>query len=78
MQTTKTKHLKELAGARMELDVLPQTRLTVKLESCPWNEASGTADHLCTVRGVSSCPYFMGTKYPDTVLCTFAKSEKRA
>ena len=42
-----------------------------KQDKCPWNEAEGTTEHRCAVKGVSICPHFCGIEYMDFVLCCY-------
>jgi len=68
------KEVKELKGANMDIDLLPNSNLHWEQEKCPWNEAEKINEHKCAIKNVSLCKYFKGIKYPDKVLCTFSKN----
>jgi hypothetical protein len=63
----------ELKGANMDIDLIPNPKITWKQDKCPWNEADGTKSHKCAVKNVSICKYFRGVKKPDVVVCAFSK-----
>jgi hypothetical protein len=62
-----------LKGANMDIDLLPNPKVTWKQDKCPWNESDGTDTHKCAVKNVSLCKYFQGVKKPDVVICSFLK-----
>ena len=65
--------IKELKGANMDIDLIPNPKIHWEQEKCPWNEAEGTDEHKCAVKNVSICKYFRGIEKPDIVLCVFKK-----
>ena len=67
------KEIKELKGADMDIDLLPNPDVHWEKDKCPWNESEGSNEHKCAVKGVSICKYFKGIKKPDIVLCAFGK-----
>jgi len=67
--------VKELKGANMGIDLLPNKKINWTQDKCPWNEAENSSKHKCAVKNISLCKYFRGVKKPDIVLCVF-KSKK--
>ena len=63
--------MKEKKGANMDIDLLPNSKVSWEMDKCPWNEAGGTNEHKCAVKNVSICKYFNGIRKPDTILCEF-------
>mgnify|MGYP001030623912 CR=1 FL=1 len=64
--------LRRLAGANMDIDLAsPPGTIAWPQDRCPWNEAEGTGEHRCAVKGVSICRYFRGVEFLDTVVCAF-------
>ena len=64
--------IRRLDGANMDIDLTtPVDRIVWKQDKCPWNEAEGTTEHRCAVKGVSICPHFCGIEYMDFVLCCY-------
>ena len=61
----------ELKGANMDIDLIPNPKVSWEQEKCPWNEAEETNEHKCAVKDVSLCKYFKGIKYPDSVVCSY-------
>ena len=64
---------KELKGANMDIDLIPNPMITWKQDKCPRNEDDGTTRHKCAVKNVSLCKYFQGIKKPDVVICAYSK-----
>jgi hypothetical protein len=64
-------NIRELKGADMDIDLLPDPTITWKKAACPWNQAEGKNTHKCAVKGASICKYFQGVKRLDTVLCSY-------
>ncbi len=67
------KEVKELRGASMDIDLIPNSNLSWKRDECPWNKSKKTNRHKCAVKNRSLCRFFRGIKYPDKVLCSFNK-----
>ena len=64
--------MNKLAGANMDIDLTsPADQVSWHQSKCPWNAREGTAQHHCAVKNISTCPYFCGVEYPDTLLCCF-------
>jgi len=55
----------------MDIDLIPNDKITWEQDECPWNKKEGTKRHKCAVKNISVCEYFKGIKDPDIVLCTF-------
>ena len=70
-----TEKLKEIKGANMDIDFIPNDKVSWKMDKCPWNEAEGTNEHKCAVKNVSICKYFQGVKRLDTVICSYSNEE---
>ncbi len=63
--------IRELKGANMDVDLLPNPDVEWKMDKCPWNVAEKTNEHKCAVKNISICKYFRGIKSKDTVLCSY-------
>ncbi|MBI2671055.1 hypothetical protein HYX18_03720 [Candidatus Woesearchaeota archaeon] len=68
--------VRELKGANMDIDLLPNIKITWHQDKCPWNIAKNTNEHKCAVKNVSICKYFRGIKKPDVVLCAYSTESK--
>ena len=66
-------NLKELKGANMDIDLIPNPDVHWEQDKCPWNDFEGTNNHKCAIKNISLCEYFKGIKDPDKVICTFNK-----
>ena len=64
---------REIKGANMDIDLIPNPKIDWEQEKCPWNESEGSNAHKCAVKDISICKYFRGIKKPDIVLCDFKK-----
>lgn len=72
----KPEKVRELKGANMDIDLLPNPKITWYQDKCPWNIAENTNEHKCAVKNVSICKFFRGIKKPDVVLCAYPKESK--
>ena len=64
--------LRRLAGANMDIDLAtPPGTIAWRQDPCPWNQAEGTVERRCAVKGVSICRYFRGVEPIDTLLCAY-------
>jgi hypothetical protein len=71
-----TEQTRELKGANMDIDLLPNPKVSWEMDNCPWNEADGTDVHKCAVKNVSLCEYFRAVKKPDIVICAYVGDSK--
>ena len=74
---TKEEKVRELKGANMDIDLLPNQKITWEQDTCPWNEAENTKEHKCAVKDISICKHFRGIKKPDIVLCACSHESKK-
>ena len=65
--------MRELKGANLDIDLLPNEKINWKQDNCPWNEKENTKKHKCAVKNTSLCKYFKGIKQPDIVLCSYGE-----
>ena len=65
------KSIKQLKGANMDIDLTSQNKVNWEQSKCPWNQEEGVNDHKCAVKHTSICKYFCGTKYLDSILCSY-------
>ncbi|MEI6774877.1 MAG: hypothetical protein WCL18_09220 [bacterium] len=63
--------VKILDGANMDIDLTSGDQTSWKQMKCPWNQAEGTNNHKCAIKGTSICAYFCGVQYVDNVLCCY-------
>ena len=73
----KEERVRELKGANMDIDLLPNQKITWEQDTCPWNEAENTKEHKCAVKDISICKHFRGIKKPDIVLCAYSHESKK-
>ena len=73
----KEERVRELKGANMDIDLLPNQKITWEQDTCPWNEAENTKEHKCAVKDISICKHFRGIKKPDIVLCACSHESKK-
>ena len=65
--------IRKLKGANMDIDLLPNSNVSWKMDKCPWNEAEKVNKHKCAVKSISLCKYFQGIKEPDVILCSYKR-----
>ena len=65
----------ELKGGNLDIDLIPNPKVSWKITPCPWNESENTTKHKCAVKNISICKFFHGIKDPDIFLCSFDKEK---
>ncbi len=73
----KKEKIRELKGGNLDIDLIPNPKLTWLQDKCPWNISENTIEHKCAVKNVSICKYFRGIKSKDTVLCAYLEDSKK-
>ncbi|VVB82972.1 Uncharacterised protein [uncultured archaeon] len=69
--------IKELKGANMDIDLIPNKKVSWKQDKCPWNIEEKKNVHKCAVKNISLCDYFAGIKEPDTIICKFSSNKNK-
>lgn len=67
--------MKKLNGANMDIDLIPNKKLSWKQDKCPWSLVDGKV-HKCAEKNICVCDYFHGIEDPDIVLCSYPKMEE--
>ena len=66
--------IRVLRGGNMDIDLIPNPKVSWSIDPCPWNLRDGVLEHKCAVKNTSICRYFRGIEPIDNVLCAFPET----